>query len=158
MHTVLIVEQEAMLGALYELELSEEGYTVILAKTAVQALQIVESRPVDLIVTDISGCDQEADAAEKCLMHGVNVPVIINTGYHLSMIRGHLSTRIAHVLKSSNLAMLKQKIKFMLGGRAHNTAEKTGPFTQLKDRQIQQAQCSSFFLSGDSGRIECCHG
>lgn len=122
MCTVLIVEKETMLGALYELELSEEGYTVILAKTAVQALEIVASRPVDLIVTAISGCVQEADAAVKNLIHGVNIPVILNTGYHVHMIQDYVSNRIAYVLKSSNLAMLKEKIKIMLAGRKHTTA------------------------------------
>jgi DNA-binding response OmpR family regulator len=159
MPTVLVVEQATMLGALYELELSEEGYTVILAQTVVQALKIVESRPVDLIVADISGCDQEADAAEKSLIYGVNVPVIINTGYHVRMISGHLSTRIAHILKSSNLAVLKQKIKIMLAWRAHNGVEKTVPLAPLKSgRKILLAKGNNIFLAGETGRLECGHG
>jgi DNA-binding response OmpR family regulator len=154
--TVLIVEQETMLGALYELELSEEGYTVILAKTAVHAFEIVTSRPVDLIVTAMSGCVQDADEAMKNLIHGVNIPVILNTGYHLDMIRGYVSKRIAYVLKSSNLAMLKEKIKIMLAGREHTTAEKTGPPAALTaGPQRQQEHGSSFFPAAESGRLEC---
>lgn len=147
-----------MLGALYKLELSEEGYTVILAKTAVQALEIATSRPIDLIVTAMSGCVQDADAAVKNLISGVNIPVILNTGYHFHMIQGYVSNRIVHVLKSSNLAMLKEKIKIMLAQREHAAAgKKDPPAVPASGPRIQQAHGNSFFRAAEPGRFECSH-
>lgn len=148
-----------MLGALYELELSEEGYTVILVKTVVQALEIVTSRPVDLIVTAMSGCDQEADAAEKNLIHGVNVPVIINTGYHLRMVRDYLSVRVAHVLKSSNLTELKEKIKILLAEREPTRTKKIGTYVPAGSRLPDRAgQNNNVVLTAEHCRPEYVHG
>jgi DNA-binding response OmpR family regulator len=158
--TVVIVEHDTMLGALYELELSEEGYAVIVAKTAAQALQLIELQSVDIIITDISGRDQEAATAENRLIRGVYVPVIINTGYTSRTVRGFLSTRVGHVLKSSNLAKLKAKIKIMLAGGAHSRAEKTGAYTPADGPVPESAgpPCNSFFLPAEHCRPEYCHG
>jgi DNA-binding response OmpR family regulator len=120
--TVVIVEHEKMLGALYELELSDEGYAVILAETAVQALKILRARSADLVVTDMSGADREAATPENRLIQRVRVPVIINTAYHECAVQGFLSNRVAHVFKSSNMLALKEKIKVMLARSVRTTA------------------------------------
>jgi DNA-binding response OmpR family regulator len=159
MHTVVIIEQDAMLGALYELELSEEGYTVILAKTAAHALHMAEFQSVDLVITDICDYDQEAAGTENGIIRGVYAPVIINTGYHSRMVRGFLSNRVSHVLKSSNLTKLKAKIKIMLAGKEHNTIQKNVAYAPADRRLPDRAgQSSSFFLPAEHCMPEYCHG
>jgi DNA-binding response OmpR family regulator len=123
MKTVIVVEPETRLAALYELELSEAGYSVITVKTAAQALDMLSLRPADLIVTDIGVYNGEATAPESSLFRVLNIPVVINTGYRAGMIRELLSPRVAHVLKSSNIETLKETIHAMLARGEHSPAE-----------------------------------
>ena len=53
MHYILIVEDEAKMRRLLELNLTEEGYTVLTAADAETALNILRQDKVDLVVTDL---------------------------------------------------------------------------------------------------------
>lgn len=82
--TVLVVDDDPALRALYEKVLTLEGYAVIAVADGVEALKYVEDGPVDAVVLDLMmprldgrsvkrGFD--ANAAMK------NVPVILVTGH-----------------------------------------------------------------------------
>src|SRR5215211_3825436 len=53
MKSVLYVEDDYLCRTLVRTILSREGYTVIEASTALQALSLVESRQPDLVIMDI---------------------------------------------------------------------------------------------------------
>ena len=53
MSTLLVVEDEAKMRRLLELNLTEEGYTVLTAADAEAGLNILRQEKIDLIVTDL---------------------------------------------------------------------------------------------------------
>ncbi len=53
MSTILIVEDEAKMRRLLELNLGEDGFQTLSAPDAERALQILQDSPVDLVVTDL---------------------------------------------------------------------------------------------------------
>jgi CheY-like chemotaxis protein len=53
MPTVLIVEDEAKMRRLLELNLAEEGYTILTAADAEAGLNTLRQEKIDLIVTDL---------------------------------------------------------------------------------------------------------
>jgi CheY-like chemotaxis protein len=53
MATVLIVDDEAQMRKLVRLMLAENGYEVLEASTAMEALRMLKQSAVDLVITDI---------------------------------------------------------------------------------------------------------
>src|SRR6202522_786694 len=53
MPTILIVEDEAKMRRLLELNLSEDGFTTVVAGDAESGLRLLHENPIDLIVTDL---------------------------------------------------------------------------------------------------------
>src|SRR5215469_11718376 len=53
MPTVLIVEDEAKMRRLLELDLGEDGFTTLSAADAESGLKLLNSQPIDIIVTDL---------------------------------------------------------------------------------------------------------
>ncbi len=50
---ILVVDDELSMREFLELMLSQEGYQVTCAKNGKQALKIIKSQPVDLLLSDI---------------------------------------------------------------------------------------------------------
>ena len=112
---ILIVDDEEPIRMLYKSELEEEGYHVILASNAQEALQIVESAAIDLIVLDIKMPGMNGiEAMQKIVAKKKNIPIIINSAY--PHFKDSFMTWVAeeYVVKSSNLEELKDKIKHLL--------------------------------------------
>lgn len=112
---ILVVDDEEHIRLLYESELEEEGYTVILASDAREALEIVERESLDLIVLDIKMPGMDGiEAMQKIVGKKKNIPIIINSAY--PHFKNSFMTWIAeeYVVKSSDLQELKDKIKLLL--------------------------------------------
>jgi DNA-binding response OmpR family regulator len=145
--TIIIVESDPLLRHLYELELSEEGYDIIPATTGSEALQILEMKAADLVITDIEKWDEGAAWQLSSLFHRLDCPVIINTGYPSELMGGVLIKKAAHVLKSSDMTKLKSQIKIMLA--AAGSFRCSGPgmpnklIRQLPHNQYQEARSYS---------------
>ena len=109
------MDDDLSLLGLYQLELSEEAYQVIVAKNGKEALRkFVEESP-DLVVMDI--CMPAKDGIETLpamLRKKRQVPVILNTAY--PQYRENFMTwgAEAYLLKSSDLTELKKKIREIL--------------------------------------------
>ena len=118
METALCVDDNLSLLSLYQLELSDEGYEVILARDGKEALRkFVEESP-DLVVVDI--CMSVKDGIETLsamLGKKRHIPVILNTAF--PQYRENFMTwgAEAYLLKSSDLTELKQKIREALDKR-----------------------------------------
>jgi len=112
---ILVVDDEEPIRLLYEKELEEEGYKVIVASTAYEALEIVDREPLDLIVLDIKMPGMNGiEAMQKIMGKKNNIPIIINSAY--PHFKDSFMTWVAedYVVKSSNLQELKEKIKQLL--------------------------------------------
>ncbi len=118
MEKILCVDDDDSLLRLYQEELSDEGYKVILAKDGKEALaKFVKEKP-QVVVMDIRM--PVMDGIETMtLMLGKDrqVQVILNTAY--PQYRENFMTwgAAAYVIKSSDLTELKQKIREVLDVR-----------------------------------------
>ena len=88
--TVLVVEDEEMLGDLMVEELNELGFTVLKADTAEKALELIRGdKPIDVLFTDIRlpGRLDGWDLAERFREVYKRGPVIYTTGYSSDELR-----------------------------------------------------------------------
>jgi CheY-like chemotaxis protein len=118
MEKVLCVDDDLSLLRLYEDELVEEGYEVVLAKDGKEAIAKFEKEGPQVVVMDIRMPVMDGiEALTNLLGKDRQVPVILNTAY--PQYRENFMTwgAEAYVIKSSDLTELKQKIREVLDRR-----------------------------------------
>ena len=116
MATILVTDDEQDIRSLYERELLAEGYRVLLAKNGDEALKIVRSEPVDLVVLDIRMAGKDGlETLREILSEKRHTNVILNTAYDHFKDDFSSWSADAYVVKSSNLDELKKKIAALLG-------------------------------------------
>jgi DNA-binding response OmpR family regulator len=81
--TVLVVEDDASLRALYKTVLSLEGYLVVTAEDGIDALHRIDEQAIDAVVLDLalprlSGHDVSRELAAHDTMR--DIPIVIVTG------------------------------------------------------------------------------
>jgi len=115
MKKLLVVEDEEALCLLYKEELTQEGYDVVTAGDAEQALEILNREKFDLIITDIRMPGRNGiELITQIMGMRTNVPIIINTSYQSYKSDFMTWAADAYVVKSSSLDELKSKIKELL--------------------------------------------
>jgi len=115
MKRILIVEDEEALCLLYAEELSAEGYEVVTARDAEQALDIVRRERFDLIVTDIRMPGRDGvELITQIMGLRKDVPIVINTAYQSYRDDFMTWAADAYVIKSSSLDELKARIRELL--------------------------------------------
>lgn len=118
MAKILVVDDESSIRFLYSQELAEEGHEVLTAATALEASEILQDQPVDLLVLDIKLKNESGlDLLQKLVKERHNLPVILCTAF--SCYRDDFSAWLAdgYVVKSSDLQELKDEIKRVLAKR-----------------------------------------
>ena len=118
MEKVLCVDDDLSLLRLYEDELTEEGYEVVLAKDGKEAIAKFEKESPQVVVMDIRMPVMDGiEALTSLLGKDRQVPVILNTAY--PQYRENFMTwgAEAYVIKSSDLTELKQRIREVLDRR-----------------------------------------
>ena len=116
---VLCVDDDLILLHLYRDELSEEGYTVILAKDGQEAIRKFGKESPDVVVMDVHMPMMDGIQRMTTAMRGKDreVPVILNTAYPQYEDNFKAWGAEAYVTKSSDLAELKQKMREVLKER-----------------------------------------
>ncbi|RKZ32642.1 response regulator [bacterium] len=115
MATILVVDDEKNIRILYQEELEAEGYKVLTAENADEAIKILDNEKVDVVVLDLRMPGTHGiDALEKMMVKIRDLSVLINTAY--SEYRDDFLTWLAedYILKSADLSVLKDKIKKIL--------------------------------------------
>jgi two-component system, response regulator, stage 0 sporulation protein F len=118
MEKILCVDDDLSLLRLYQDELSEDGYKVILAKDGKEALKKFEKESPHVVVMDIRMPTMDGiETLTTMLGKDRQVPVILNTAY--PQYRENFMTwgAEAYVIKSSDLTELKKKIREVLDKR-----------------------------------------
>ncbi len=115
MSKILLVEDDANQALLYQQELEADGYEVALATNGREAIQAVEDALPDLIVMDVSMPGMDGiEAMGRILSEHNTLPVILNTAY-ASYKDNFLSwSADAYVIKTSDLAELKETVARLL--------------------------------------------
>ena len=118
MEKILCVDDDLSLLQLYQDELSEEGYKVILAKNAKEALAKFNKDKPQVVIMDIRMPVMDGiEALTAMLGKDRQIPVILNTAY--PQYRENFMTwgAEAYVIKSSDITELKEKIREVLDRR-----------------------------------------
>ncbi len=116
MKKLLIVDDEKHLRLLYQTEFEAEGYQADTAADAMEALAMFEHERYDLIILDIKMPGMDGiEALGKFLGRDNKIPVIINSAYDSYKDNFMSWAADSYVIKSSDLAELKQKVKEALG-------------------------------------------
>jgi cobalt-zinc-cadmium efflux system membrane fusion protein len=117
--TILIVDDDDVLGQILTRVLSQQGYRVERATDAAQALQAAREHPPQLALLDLCLPDQDGvELAKKLRNQTANLPLILMTAYPLSL-RDHPEKVVgfARVLtKPLNLQELRQAVEAALNG------------------------------------------
>jgi len=112
MKTILVVDDERNLSLLYEQELGEEGYRVIVANNAKDAIDQIEKTPPDLVVMDIRMPGMDGiEAMGRILSRNNQMPIILNSAYSSYKDNFMSWSADAYVVKSSDLTELKREIR-----------------------------------------------
>jgi DNA-binding response OmpR family regulator len=122
MEKVLCVDDDANLLRLYEEELTEEGYKVVVAKDGREAIRKFEKESPQIVVMDIRMPVMDGiEALTALLGKDRQIPVILNTAF--PQYRENFMTwgAEAYVIKSSDLTELKKKIRECLEKRKKPT-------------------------------------
>ena len=115
METLLVVDDEAHQRMLYQEELSDEGYQIILARNGKEAVEKILKIVPDLIVLDIRMPVMDGlEALGKIIGKKRTIPIIIHSAY--SSYKDDFMSWAADdfVVKSADLTELKRKIRVLL--------------------------------------------
>jgi two-component system, response regulator, stage 0 sporulation protein F len=112
---LLIVEDDESQRFLYQEELQEEGYEVVLANNGKEALKCLEGTLFDLIILDIRMPEMDGiEALGKIVSRYKKISVILHTAYPEYRNQSIASLADAFILKSSDLSLLKKTVKELL--------------------------------------------
>jgi DNA-binding response OmpR family regulator len=75
--TILVVDDETEIADLIEVHLRGEGYAVLKAATAEEALALLESRQVELVLLDVMMPGMDGFTACQEIRRRMNIPIII---------------------------------------------------------------------------------
>ena len=122
-YTILVVDDEDSIRALYQAELEDEGYRVLCAPDGKTAYKCLGKEPVHLVVLDIKLRGESGlQVLRKISDAHQRIPVILSTAY--GSYKEDYSSWLAdgYVVKSGSMDELKAQISKSLG-RRYGTAE-----------------------------------
>jgi len=115
MKTILVVDDDEAIRTLLQEELQDEGYRVLISINARDALKMVETEPLDLVILDIRMPGMDVlEALPRILGLKEGLPVILNTAYSQYQESFMSWAADAYVVKSSDLTELKAKVKELI--------------------------------------------
>jgi two-component system, response regulator, stage 0 sporulation protein F len=115
MKTILVVDDEDPIRQLIEFELKDDGYEVLTAANAQDALKLVQTEPLDLVILDIRMPGMDGlEALPRILGLKEGLKVILNTAYSQYQESFMSWAADAYIIKSADLTELKAKVKELL--------------------------------------------
>ncbi|MBM4293984.1 MAG: response regulator [Deltaproteobacteria bacterium] len=116
MKTILVVDDDLNLRNLLEEELRENGYQVLVAGNAMEALAIVQNQPLDLVILDIRMPGMDGlEALPRMLGLKEGLKVILHTAYSQYKESFMSWAADAYVVKSADITELRAKISELIG-------------------------------------------
>jgi len=118
MAKILIVDDEEGIRILYKMELEDEGYEVMTLPDGQELLKVVDELQPDCIILDIKMREYDGlDLLQQLRKKYYDLPVILNSAYSSFKVDLKAVAADYYVVKSSNLAELKAKLKVALETR-----------------------------------------
>ena len=115
MAKILVVEERKSLRTLYKLDLESEGYAVVTARSADEALRTIGSESLDLVVCEIGPPGMDGlQAMERMIARLPETPLVLNSASSPDRIRLPSPAPDACIVKSSDTGELRAKIRELL--------------------------------------------
>ncbi|RJP21886.1 MAG: response regulator [Candidatus Omnitrophota bacterium] len=115
MKKILVIDDEIHLRELYNAELSDEGYQVILAKDGFEGIRLCEQQDPDLIIVDIRMPGMDGlETIARLLNINRSHPIIIHSAYPNYQDNFMSWNADAFIVKSGDLSDLKRKVNELL--------------------------------------------
>ncbi len=115
MKTILVVDDDEAIRKLLTDELKDEGYQVITACDAREALKMVETEKLDLVILDIRMPGMDGlETLPRILGVKEGLKVILHTAYSQYKESFMSWAADAYIVKSSDFSELKNKVKELL--------------------------------------------
>lgn len=119
MKKILLVEDDASQQLLYQDELTEAGYEVILAPNGREALEQLERAKPDLVILDIVMPVMDGiETLGKIIRNDRHIPIILNTAYPNYKYDFMTWAADAYVVKSADLGGLKAEIREIMDAQS----------------------------------------
>ncbi|GAB4261087.1 MAG: response regulator [Deferrisomatales bacterium] len=122
MYTILVVDDEESIRALYREELEDEGYRVVCAAGGAEARAVLADEQIHLVVLDIKLKGESGlQILQEIARERQHVPVVLSTAY--GSFKDDFSSWLAdaYVVKSGNLQELKDEVAKVLARRYGGT-------------------------------------
>jgi DNA-binding response OmpR family regulator len=111
---LLIVDDDTNIQRLYKEELEEEGYSVFIASTGIEALEMFVREEPDIVTLDILMPDIDGiSLLRKMKELNPKIPIIMSTAYDYRDDFAVWASE-AYIVKSSDLNELKKTIKKLI--------------------------------------------
>ncbi|MFB3788460.1 MAG: response regulator [bacterium] len=115
MKKILVIDDEVYLRQLYQAELRDEGYDVVVAKDGFEGLRLCERENPDLVIVDIRMPGMDGlETISRLLNQDRKRPVIIHSAYPHYQDNFMSWNADAFVVKSGDLTDLKEKVNYFL--------------------------------------------
>lgn len=115
-NTILVVDDEAEIRNLLEIYLSNEGYEVIKASNGEEAIEIVNSKDIKLIVLDVMMPKMDGIETCKRIREKMNIPILMLSAKSEDMdkIQGIMTGADDYITKPFNPLELTVRVKALL--------------------------------------------
>jgi CheY-like chemotaxis protein len=116
MKRILVVDDEENIRMLYQEELQEEGYDVTVASNGIEALEILDKTPFDLVTLDIRMPGMDGINTVRAIKEKYQAMIVILvTAYGEYKQDFGTWAADAYLVKSADLSELKTAIKRLIG-------------------------------------------
>ncbi len=139
---ILVVEDTRLLRKIYSEKLTQEGYDVISAGDGIEALEVLRSQPVDLVLLDLimpkmSGLEVLESMKNDPRTTQVPVLILSNLGQQSDIERGLELGAVDYLIKNeAKPAEIAEKIRLTLEFMAGRAAEVTSYRVVVRDREM----------------------
>lgn len=117
MFRILVTEDDKNSARLMQIILTKAGYSVLLAKNGVHALELLDSEHIDLILLDIMMPEMDGFSfTETVRSHGIDIPILIISAKQLpeDKCKGFIAGADDYMVKPVNEQELLLRIKALL--------------------------------------------
>lgn len=139
---VLVVEDTRLLRKIYSEKLQQEGYEVVSAGDGLEALDVLRSQPVDLVLLDLimpkmSGLEVLETMKNDPRIEQVPVLILSNLGQQSDIERGLELGAVDYLIKNeAKPTDVAEKIRLTLEFMAGRAANVTSYRIVIKDREM----------------------
>ena len=139
---ILVVEDTRLLRKIYSEKLTQEGYDVVSAGDGLEALELLRSQSVDLVLLDLimpkmSGLEVLESMKNDPRMNQTPVLILSNLGQQSDIERGLELGAVDYLIKNeAKPAEIAEKIRLTLDFMAGRAADVTSYRISVKDRAL----------------------